>query len=469
MAGRTLVISDLHLGNGGDYDVFAGGEALPALLAEFAAPENHVICNGDTVDFLMNEDPLDLNEARALAELEKSLAVPSTAGVLHALGKVLGAGGEVTLRLGNHDIELALKSVQDRIRTALAEPPAVAARLRFERGDEPAILNAGGARILVTHGEHWDTWNRVDYSHLPGQGAGTGFKAFTYAAGSRLVRTLLNPLIRQYGMRFAELLKPDFQGGVLSALGINPQAVKVVFQGSTLKMMWELFRQSTSPNTFAEDPEAQDLGLAKAVDSANLTHDERNALTTTLDPNRSGQRSPLPLSDADGSLLGSAYRKLARAGLRLYASAQHAIAGDSGEFFFSFTPSAEEWNEAQRLAKKYSVEAVIFGHSHAARWQAQDGLVYVNTGTWIWLMHLPSPSASDEEWDKFLELLQRNPRLDPAKGPSAPVLSRFTAAVIDAYDNQGGALVSLIEWTKEDGIKYRGQNHVPPAKPSAAP
>ncbi len=29
---RTVVLSDLHLGNGQGYDVFAGAEALPAFL-----------------------------------------------------------------------------------------------------------------------------------------------------------------------------------------------------------------------------------------------------------------------------------------------------------------------------------------------------------------------------------------------------------------------------------------------------
>ena len=28
--GKTLVLSDLHLGNGGVYDIFAGGHELPA-------------------------------------------------------------------------------------------------------------------------------------------------------------------------------------------------------------------------------------------------------------------------------------------------------------------------------------------------------------------------------------------------------------------------------------------------------
>ena len=32
---RTLILSDLHLGNGGDYDIFAGSESLPALLDRF--------------------------------------------------------------------------------------------------------------------------------------------------------------------------------------------------------------------------------------------------------------------------------------------------------------------------------------------------------------------------------------------------------------------------------------------------
>ena len=35
-----------------------------------------------------------------------------TQGVLHALGDVLAAGGDVVVRFGNHDIELAPSAVQ---------------------------------------------------------------------------------------------------------------------------------------------------------------------------------------------------------------------------------------------------------------------------------------------------------------------------------------------------------------------
>ena len=52
----TVIISDLHLGNGQGYDIFAGATALPAFLLRFAEPGSCVIINGDSVDFLMNED-----------------------------------------------------------------------------------------------------------------------------------------------------------------------------------------------------------------------------------------------------------------------------------------------------------------------------------------------------------------------------------------------------------------------------
>ena len=49
---NTLVVSDLHLGNGGSYDIFAGETELPRLWAKFKNEKLHVILNGDTFDFL---------------------------------------------------------------------------------------------------------------------------------------------------------------------------------------------------------------------------------------------------------------------------------------------------------------------------------------------------------------------------------------------------------------------------------
>lgn len=456
VASKTLIVSDLHLGNGSGYDIYAGGDALPALLRTFAAAGHTVIFNGDSVDFLMNEDPLELDEARAIHQAEQLFAEPSTAAVLKALGEVLAAGGNVVIRLGNHDIELALGGVQARLRAALGQPTEVAARLRFERGDKPAILTVGGARILVTHGEQNDVWNKVDYLHLPGpdSAVGTAAQDFTYAPGSRLVKTIMNPLKRVHGLRLIDLIKPDFQGGVLTALAISPGAVKEAFKSSTVEILWQLRAQGSGPNTFADG--AEDLGLQAAIDAAGLDEDERATMAALLGPAGSGAQS----FELDFSFLQSAQLKLARAGLRLYAGAQRRMVGDEGQRFYELTPDDTEWNEAKRLAKKYDAGAVIFGHSHAARWQQQEGVAYLNTGTWIKLLRLPAASASDEEWSGFLSLARKNPQLDPQKGVMVPSFTRFNAATLEADSEQGGARLSLVEW--KDGVLHvERSGHIP--------
>src|SRR5262245_50478348 len=105
---HTLVLSDIHLGNGGGYDIFAGADVLPGVLAAAAKARSRVILNGDSFDFLMNEDPLELDEARAVRQAEAIVAHPDSAAALRGLGDVLAAGGSVEIRLGNHDAEIAL-------------------------------------------------------------------------------------------------------------------------------------------------------------------------------------------------------------------------------------------------------------------------------------------------------------------------------------------------------------------------
>jgi predicted phosphodiesterase len=425
------------------------------------AQPTRVILNGDTTDFLMNEDPLTLETARAVNQTRAIVTAPGTSAVLHALGRVLLHGGEVVVRLGNHDIELALPEVQALIRQSLGQPPEVASRLRFERGEEPAILEVGGARILVTHGEHNDAWNQVDYAQLPGPDAknsGAKPESFSYAPGSRLVKTLMNPLKTQFGMRFADLLKPDFQGAVLTALAVDPTAVRTVFKGSTIQLMWQLFRQMSGPAAFPSGGEA-DLpnGISDAVDQAGLTKEEREALI-----NRMQAEGAHSFSTGEEGLLDKARLKLARTGLKLYARAQKRMSGDTGDRYFELEPDAEEWQEAQRLAKKFSVGAVVIGHTHAARFKHEGDVTFVNTGTWIWLMRLPKSDASEDDWADFLYLIQRNPGLDPAKGPTAPLLSRFTGALIEPAES-GGANLSLFEWKADGTLVTQGSQRIAPS------
>lgn len=462
---HTLVLSDIHLGNGGGFDIFAGAAVLPGVLERAAAARSRVILNGDSFDFLMNEDPLALEEARAVAQARAIVAHPESAAVLAGLGRVLAAGGSVEIRLGNHDAEIALPAVQAVLRAGLDQPPEVAAHLAFTRGDAPGIVDLGGARILVAHGEHNDPWNRLDYEHLGDPERAGGFR---YPPGSNLVKTLLNPLKRRFGMRFADLLKPDFQGGVLTVLAVDPAALRLIFQGSTARLLWHLMRRIDESPSFDATAAAAEVdapleealaagGLADAVDAAGLSPEEREAIVAAIDPTA----APVHFGILDGGLLGNAKLKLARAGLRAYAAAQRKLVGREADAFFSLTPDPAEWTEARRLAEKFAADAVVLGHTHAARFKAEEDLVYVNTGTWIHLMQLPAADADDDAWLTFLEQCRQNPGLDPARGPAPALFNRFTGLVLDPHP-AGGATARLVEWRADGSSHVHGEAHVKP-------
>ncbi len=453
---RTVILSDLHLGNGQGYDIFAGAEALPAYLDTLTAEPTRVVLNGDSVDFLMNEDELELGVERAVEQARALVASAPTTAVLEALGRVLAAGGAGVLRLGNHDVELALEEVQAVLRQGLAQPPEVARRLRFQRGDAPWVLEVGGARVLLAHGEQNDPWNRVDYAHLPGPGvpAGADPARYRYSAGSLLVKKLLNPLKRQHGMRFADLLMPDFQGALLAAFAVNPGAVRLAFQAASLRIGWQLLRQGMAPMTFDAEAAEPELGLAERVEAAGLTEQELRALEEGV------MEGLLHFGEEDPAFL-SARQKLGRCALEAYARLHRLAAGDASERYFDLAPREAEWAEARRLARKFQAGAVLLGHTHAARWRQEEDLLYVNSGTWIWLMRLPSPEAPETVWADFLRELQHNPRLNPEQQRLARLEQRFTS-VVCSPSARGGAEVSLVEW-RPSGPQVLGTTHVTPA------
>lgn len=131
-----------------------------------------------------------------------------------------------------------------------------------------------------------------------------------------------------------------------------------------------------------------------------------------------------------------------------------------GDTYFRLEPDEAEWKEARRLAKKCQAGAVVIGHTHAARWKAEDGLVFANTGTWIHLMQLPSFDAGSDVWAEFLAELRRNPQLAPERQRHARTLERFTLLL--AEPQASGATLSLVEWNGRH-LTTLGEARVPKA------
>ena len=440
---RTLVLSDLHLGNGGPYDSYAGGDALPKLLDSLGGPLR-VIVNGDGLDFLMNDDPLELDEARAIEQARQIVAWPESGAALAALGRVLARGGEVTIRVGNHDPELALPGVQAVLRAAMGQPAALAGRLAFACEEAPCVLAVGGARILITHGDHDDPFNTFDREAIPrGQ-------RFVYSPGSRLVKRIINRVLRDFQLSWVNYLKPDFQGAVLCALGVEPRCLDLAIDETSIDTLTLLLKnlhslrrriQPEDETPAVARPQVgktlEGIDLPQRLLDAGLSRKEIGALIAA-------RGRVLGMAAAVDPLLARARMKLARANLQLFGAVHRRLTGGESEAYFALEPTDAEWRDARRLARTHGAQAVVIGHTHAARFRDDEALVYVNTGTWIWLMGLPSPQMSDDEWVAFVEELSENRGLVKERQRLARLTRRLTAALIEPHE-RCGALLSLVE------------------------
>src|SRR5262249_42972517 len=147
----------------------------------------------------------------------------------------------------------------------------------FQRDNAPLVVEAGGARVLIAHGEQDDSWNKVDYAAL------SRIKGYRYAPGSTLVKNYLNPITKARSMRFLNFLKPDFQGACLAALAVDPSVLWLGDRALTARMLWQLFgRTLVMPVTFAPEfaPEEEegDLGLGARLAGAGFLPEEEAAL-----------------------------------------------------------------------------------------------------------------------------------------------------------------------------------------------
>ncbi len=147
---RTLVVSDLHLGNRRRHDVLRMPEVRERLLAAVAGADRLVLL-GDTVE-LEHRQP-----RRTLAAAQP---------VLHALAQALGPEREVIVVPGNHDAPLlrAWALTQGaQLQASHAVPPTASPALeRLVSWLAPARVRVSypgvwlGERIWATHGHYLD-------------------------------------------------------------------------------------------------------------------------------------------------------------------------------------------------------------------------------------------------------------------------------------------------------------------------
>lgn len=439
VAKRVYVISDLHLGGAPGKNEENRGFRMctnEKKLKEFidARTEEQkgdlqveLVINGDMIDFLAEDYPdrekwTPFKKTPELAEqvFNRIADRPQVDNVFKSLRALLEAGGEVTILLGNHDVELSLQSVRAELTKALEAEGNPKFRMLCE-GQAYTIDTA-----IIEHGDQCDRWNQVDYGDLILARAEESRTRdpkdtlrFDPPAGSKLVSEVMNPIKKDY--KFVDLLKPEETGVVLILLALKPTyAAKIV---EVAPLIYESIKDY-QPRTF----EARSVGEAASVQDRSV---EEDPLLMYLMSKRKGRFGPLE-SDFDylGSTKGArapAFRDSPSGARAIRFGAPRGVTDWIGGFYngvreflaeaiggaiaemslallldslrllqdettFDRTEVNEEdsyYKRALELAEK-GYKYVILGHTHLAkRIKIGEDAVYFNTGTWADLIEIP--------------------------------------------------------------------------------
>ena len=169
MSKINIVISDLHLAD--SHSIFEGfgdlqQSALEGLLS--AASTNAFAGNTDAVELIINGDCFEFlymepyekqgitYPAHALAKLERVIDGhrPFFDALQHFISQ---KGRQVTFIIGNHDVELAFKEVQDRISEVICNNPELKERIHFCH----SYFYRSAPDVHIEHGNQYDFWNCI--------------------------------------------------------------------------------------------------------------------------------------------------------------------------------------------------------------------------------------------------------------------------------------------------------------------
>jgi len=413
---RIIVISDLHLGGDAPCQM-----SRPAMLAGFierlvATRETdellELVIAGDFVDFLAIEPTASFtaDPIQARQKLFNTMRETTFRAVFTSLGKFVQAGHELTVLIGNHDVELALPPVQDALRTHLG---ASLRALRFVDDGRPYRIG----RALIEHGNRYDNANQNDWTGL--RAMASAFSRFekspvpiNVSAGSKLVDLVVNPLKRQYP--FIDLLQPQNELLALLLLAFEPG---LGFHLSKIARVLHA-KNLSDANVTGEQPFKVS---AVGYEAAESTYDEELASVFSKDvydqlyrPSgrvSSGEILKIAWSvrkDSLTEILGrgdpippATLKKIRKVMQRLLLSDDtDRLDGDTAQY----------GKAAERMISdsKGEVQAVLMGHTHHARCVGPESrATYINTGTWADIIR-----DSDELLTEFLSDLLRDNRPD---------------------------------------------------------
>jgi UDP-2,3-diacylglucosamine pyrophosphatase LpxH len=508
MSARTIyVVSDLHLGGvypatpaatDRGFRICTHVEALARFvdrLAEIPHSEARIelVINGDMVDFLAERhaDPpcwRPFITDQTLAADKLTDIIERDRPFFDALRRFLERGRRLVILLGNHDIELSLPLVRQRLFALLGVEGRHDCRFLY---DGEAYL-AGDA--LIEHGNRYDSFNVVDNdslrrvrSLLSRRQAIPDRYRFDPPAGSKMVAEVINPIKETY--RFVDLLKPETGAVVPLLLALEPgyrkllsKALKHSVQASQHRMQDDAlpgfggdirsdqepalddfgsdissgFEDMSPAPTAPDDPELRD-----ALNSA--LGGEADAFLSELQPSGGGDDfggaeigSDISTAETlDRSfgliklLLGRNDRDVEKR-LPPLLKAMRCLQDDD-----SFNTEVEHFQEYDRAARnlaKNGIRHVVFGHTHHPRKVSlEGGGYYLNSGTWADVLRFPKEIVTGSNQEALGKLREFVAQIS-AGDFSAWTMFRPTYVRLDLDEADRVVRADLCDYTESDPV-----------------
>lgn len=392
MSKIKLVMSDLHLAD--SHSIFEGfgdlqQSALEGLL--FAAATNTFSDNTEDVELIINGDCF---EFLFMEPHEKqSFTYPSTA--LNKLERVIDGhkpffqtlqqfisqpGRQVTFMIGNHDVELAFKDVQERISEAICNQQGeLKKRVHFCHSHSYRPT----PDVLIEHGNQYDFWNRIiDLWDEKGQPLTCDPSKIMLPLGTQYIQRAAYPINVQYPYfdRFEPAMNLTPQIAILSLL--NPELIV-----STVQKAREMLPYSRTPFT----------GLAFEENNPVLFFEHSMREFVAFQDHFVAQYPDFiePLGEA------------ARIDAMIeFATIREALSLPRIEAMKNiFVPTTYRMAEStaqgmqNNAQKDHSVRYAIAGHTHMHRMNTfnSGSQVYLNTGAWTTRYALPGPEEITPE------------------------------------------------------------------------
>lgn len=417
---ELFVISDLHIGGlpgvGGERGSCINNhlgeltQFVQAVAARCRTAMRRVelVINGDFLDFLAEEVPSGQPWSAFIHDPAEALQAfrgirTRAAPFFDGLRELLQAGGDLTLVLGNHDLELSLPPVRAELLEGLRTGGD--GRVAFVYDGEAHV--AGD--VLIEHGNRYDGFNVVDFDRLREHRSAMSRRTplddgwiFEPPVGSRLVESVMNPIKRDWG--FVDLLKPENEAVIPLLVALEPALA------GDIARLWRLSRLGARAalNTSGVPGEPAWASQIGTVGSAppGEGHALQEMLAGSMDAADLAQLQALAdradAAAAPAAAIGTLdHLRLAWSLLRL------KIGGDDWNRRMDvLLPALRRLQHDRSFDAGWEADAlkqhvvalghrgfavVVLGHTHLARQMTLGpGLTYLNTGTWADLMRLPA-------------------------------------------------------------------------------